>query len=179
MFLHHARLSACPAPQLPLESQSLTLKQHSTAHTERTAFPQHQQSPDVQEPWSISINRVLVLQHLPFSSMRGRAYISRVLVLQHLPFSSMRGRARLTVSPASPGGVTWGSHSRRVRFRSVLTSTAAAARTLSLMSSTARSVMLQTSLSLVLTSAHRRPCSRSDKALQLASLLRHSLPPIS
>lgn len=96
-----------------------------------------------------------------------------------LPFSSKRGSAKLTACAASAGGVTSGSHSLRVRLRSVLTSTAAAARTLSLMSSTARSDIVQTSLSLLLTSAHLRPWSRSDRALQLASLLRHNLPPIS
>ena len=95
------------------------------------------------------------------------------------PFSSMSGKARLTASPASRVGVTWGSHSLRVRLRRVLPRMVAAPRTLSLMSSEARSVMVQMSPSLSFSSGHLLPCSRSDRALQLASLLRHNLPPIS
>lgn len=122
-------------------------------------------------------NAILVAIRVLFTALK--SFLLDDTYTGALPFSSMSGSANPTASPASLGGVTWGSHSLRVRFLRVLTSTAAAARTLSLISSTARSTIVQMSLSLGFSSGQRRPWSRSDKALQLASLLRHNLPPIS
>mmetsp|Transcript_4662 Transcript_4662/g.6281 ORF Transcript_4662/g.6281 Transcript_4662/m.6281 type:complete len:222 (-) Transcript_4662:569-1234(-) len=95
------------------------------------------------------------------------------------PLFSNTGKTAATAMLASPLAVSDTSHRRSERERTVRSRVPAATATDSLMSSTARRVIVQTSSKCFPTSWYRRPCSKSARARHALSLFLQSLLPIS